>query len=189
MLGLVGKVREDSDEKLSTELRSKGWVGVEKVSSGRRTDGARSYGGKKPLRWCSFLMTFKVLFFLKILFIYWMGNMFWNFETKFKSRKGGSSLLVQWLRIRLPMKRTWVRALVQEDATCHRATKPVRHNYWACTLEPVSHNYRAREPQLLSPCATTTEAHVPRARALQQEKPPQWEARTLQQRVAPARRN
>ena len=32
---------------------------------------------------------------------------------------------------------------------------------------------RACEPQLLSPCATTTEALVPRARALQQEKPPQ----------------
>ena len=35
---------------------------------------------------------------------------------------------------------------------------------------------RDREPQLLSPHATTTEARVPRARALQQEKPPQWEA-------------
>ena len=32
---------------------------------------------------------------------------------------------------------------------------------------------RAREPQLLSPCATITEAHAPRARAPQQEKPPQ----------------
>ena len=31
---------------------------------------------------------------------------------------------------------------------------------------------RAHEPQLLSPSATTTEAHAPRARALQQEKPP-----------------
>ena len=29
----------------------------------------------------------------------------------------------------------------------------------------------ACEPQLLSPRATATEAHVPRARALQQEKP------------------
>ena len=29
----------------------------------------------------------------------------------------------------------------------------------------------ARAPQLLSLCATTTEAHAPRARALQQEKP------------------
>ena len=32
---------------------------------------------------------------------------------------------------------------------------------------------RAREPQLLSPHATTTEAHAPRACAPQQEKPPQ----------------
>ena len=32
---------------------------------------------------------------------------------------------------------------------------------------------RAREPQLLSPRATTTEACAPRACALQQEKPPQ----------------
>ena len=31
----------------------------------------------------------------------------------------------------------------------------------------------AREPQLLSPHATTTEDRVPRARAPQQEKPPQ----------------
>ena len=48
---------------------------------------------------------------------------------------------------------------------------------------------RACEPQLLSPRATATEAHVPRAHALQQEKPPQWEACTPQQRVAPARSN
>ena len=34
-----------------------------------------------------------------------------------------------------------VQALVQEDPTCRRATKPVRHNYRACALEPVSHNY------------------------------------------------
>ena len=32
---------------------------------------------------------------------------------------------------------------------------------------------RAHEPQLLSPPATTTEAHAPRAHAPQQEKPPQ----------------
>ena len=41
---------------------------------------------------------------------------------------------------------------------------------------------RAHKPQLLSPSAITTEAHVPRARALQQEKPQQWEARAPQQR-------
>ena len=48
---------------------------------------------------------------------------------------------------------------------------------------------RAREPQLLSPRATTTEACVPRACAPQQEKPLQWEAHAPQRRVAPARRN
>ena len=48
---------------------------------------------------------------------------------------------------------------------------------------------RAHEPQLLSPWATTTEACSPRASAPQQEKPPQWEARTPQRRVAPVRRN
>ena len=32
---------------------------------------------------------------------------------------------------------------------------------------------RAQEPRLLSPCATTTEARMPRARAPRQEKPPQ----------------
>ena len=41
----------------------------------------------------------------------------------------GGSLVVQWLRIRLPMQGTQVRALVQEDPTCHGATKPVSHNY------------------------------------------------------------
>ena len=38
---------------------------------------------------------------------------------------------------------------------------------------------RAREPQLLSPRAATTEARAPRARAPQQEKPLQWEAQAL----------
>ena len=27
------------------------------------------------------------------------------------------------------------------DPICHRATKPVCHNYGACALQPVSHNY------------------------------------------------
>ena len=84
---------------------------------------------------------------------------------------------------------TQVRALAQEDPTCHGATKPVRHNYWAWALEPTSHNYWALEPQLLSSRATTTEAHAPRACALQQEKPPQWEAHAKQRRVAPTHCN
>ena len=48
---------------------------------------------------------------------------------------------------------------------------------------------RAQEPQLLSPHATTTDVREPRARAPPQEKPPQWEACALPQRVAPARHN
>ena len=41
----------------------------------------------------------------------------------------GTSLVAQWLRIRLPMQWTWVRALVQEDPTCRGATKPVHYSY------------------------------------------------------------
>ena len=41
----------------------------------------------------------------------------------------GTSLVAQWLRIRLPMQGTRVRSLVREDPMFHGATKPVRHNY------------------------------------------------------------
>ena len=62
-------------------------------------------------------------------------------DYKYKERisgekKGGrrTSPVVQWLRIHLPMQGTRVWSLVWEDPTCHRATKPVHHNYWAlCT--------------------------------------------------------
>ena len=63
------------------------------------------------------------------------------------------------------MQGTQVRALVQEDPTCRGATEPMRHN--CCT----------RMQQLLKP------AH------LEPVLRPQWEARTPQRRVAPARRN
>ena len=41
----------------------------------------------------------------------------------------GTSLVAQWLRVHLPMQGTRVLALVQEDPTCCRVTKPVQHNY------------------------------------------------------------
>ena len=44
--------------------------------------------------------------------------------------------------------------------------------------------FRAQELPLLSQCPATTEALCPRARALQQEKPPRWGACTAQWRVA-----
>ena len=70
----------------------------------------------------------------------------------------GASLVAQWLRIRLPMQRTWVWALVQEDPTCRGATRPASHNYWACAS---------------GACAP------------QQERPWQWKAHAPQWRVAP----
>ena len=41
----------------------------------------------------------------------------------------GTSLVAQWLRIRLPMQGTRVQSLVWEDPTCHGATKTMRHSY------------------------------------------------------------
>ena len=46
-----------------------------------------------------------------------------------KIRQSRASLVVQWLRIRLPMQGTRVRALVQVDPTLRGATKPMHHNY------------------------------------------------------------
>ena len=45
-----------------------------------------------------------------------------------KKLRNRASLVAQWLRIHLPMQGTRVPALVQEDPTCHRATKFVHHN-------------------------------------------------------------
>ena len=47
----------------------------------------------------------------------------------------------------------------------------------------------AHARQLLSPCVATTEARAPRARALKQEEPPQWEACAPQRRVFPTGHN
>ena len=51
----------------------------------------------------------------------------------------GTYLVVQWLRIRLPVQGARVRSLVPEDPRCCRATKPV-HHCWALILEPASHS-------------------------------------------------
>ena len=111
-------------------------------------------------------------------------------EYKVEKREPGSRALqpeqalwivLQWLRIHLPMQGTWVQALVREDLTCHGATKPVSHNYWACAPEPASHNYWAHVPQQLKPGRLEP--------VLPNEKPLQWEAHAPQRRVAPTRRN
>ena len=66
-----------------------------------------------------------------------------------------TSLVVQWIRIRLPMQGTWILSLVQEDSTCHGGAKLVCHNYWACVLqllksmrlESVLHNRRSHHDE------------------------------------------
>ena len=65
-----------------------------------------------------------------------------------------------WLRICLLIQGTRVWSLIREDPTCHRATKPVHHNYWAGALEPGLRLLSARAP------------------AVQQEKPLPRGART-----------
>ena len=45
-------------------------------------------------------------------------------------------LVVHWVRVRLPMEGTQVQSLVWEPPTCCEATKPMRHNYWACAPQP-----------------------------------------------------
>ena len=51
-------------------------------------------------------------------------------------RRLGVSLMVQWLRIQLPMQRKLVRSLIREDSTCHVAMKPT-------TTEPMLCNKRS----------------------------------------------
>ena len=40
-----------------------------------------------------------------------------------------TSLVVQRIKIHLPMQGTQVQSLIQEDPTCRRATKSICHNY------------------------------------------------------------
>ena len=50
-------------------------------------------------------------------------------KLRVKIQPEGTSLVAQWLRIRLPMQGTRVRALVREHPTCRGPTKPVPHSY------------------------------------------------------------
>ena len=103
------------------------------------------------------------------------------YKFELKNSWWGTSLVVQWLRIHLPVQGTRVWSLVQEDPTCCEATKPVRHNYWACALEPAHHRYWAHVPQLLKPACLEPMLHNKRSH--------RNEAQAPQRRVAPARRN
>ena len=53
----------------------------------------------------------------------------WSGSLGLEGANYWASLVVQWLRVCLPVQGTRVRALVWEDPTCRRATRPVSHNY------------------------------------------------------------
>ena len=58
-----------------------------------------------------------------------MLNIISHWENANQNYNERAALVVQWLRICLPMQGTRVQALVQEDPTCRGATKPGCHNY------------------------------------------------------------
>ena len=88
--------------------------------------------------------------FLNTKFVYSLQVINNSILDLLKNYNSRASLVVQWLRIHLPMRGTRVRVLVREDPTRHGATKPVHHNYWACMpqllkpvrLEPMLRNKR-----------------------------------------------
>ena len=77
------------------------------------------------------------------------------FPTFSVSRKNSTrtSLVVQWLRIHLPMQGPGVWSLIREDSTCYGQPNP---------------------------CATTAKPMYPRICVLQQEMPQKWEVHAVQ---------
>ena len=59
-----------------------------------------------------------------------------------------ASLMVQRMRIHLPMQGTWIRSLVRENSTRRGAAKPVCHRYGARTPAPSSCCTQANAPTL-----------------------------------------
>ena len=89
-------------------------------------------------------------------------------DVLLNSSNWGTFLIVQWIRIFLPMQRTRVQSLVWEDLTCLRATKHMHHNYWS--------------PHTLDPMLCNKRSHC-------NEKLVQWEACAPQGRAASTRHN
>ena len=113
---------------------------------------------------------------LMILVIY----CFYCRRNELKDEWEGTSLVVQWLRIRLPMQGIWVRALVRGGPTCRGATKPVCHDCWACV------------PQLLKPtCLESVLCNMrsPRTATKSSPRSPQLEKAREQQRRPNAYKN
>ena len=61
------------------------------------------------------------------------------------------SLVVQWMRIHLPMQGTRVQFLVRGDSTCPRAIKPICHSYCTQNNQATTTAHRTTKPEH---CAT-----------------------------------
>ena len=75
----------------------------------------------------SFRLNIQIKFYHKNSTYPNIGEQLWTISSAFSKLKRvifQTSLVVQWLRIHLPMQRTQVQPLVQEDSTCLRAGKP-----------------------------------------------------------------
>ena len=122
----------------------------------------------------------------------------WRDNSNHVKKLFSPSLVVQWIRICLPMQGTQVGSWVQEDSACIGATKPEHHNYRTktctatCTLEPTSHNHwspgarslssAAREASTMrSPC--TTKKRNPRSLQLEKAHTKQWRPHAAEKKI------
>ena len=76
-------------------------------------------------------------------------------ESSYLKENGRTSLVIQWIKIHLPMQGTCVQSLVWEGG-CHRGIKTASHNCWSLCSETREAATRR------SPCTTTRVAPVGR---------------------------
>ena len=120
-----------------------------------------------------------LVFFLKYQLYELMKLIHIGTQCMFKITHQEVSLVTQWSRVCLPMQEIWVWSFIQEDPTCHGATKLVCHIYWTCAPKPRNHNCWAHTLQLLKPPR-------PRTGTQKQQKPPQGEAWASQLESGPS---
>ena len=80
-----------------------------------------------------------------VIILFYPGWPRFNQVTPLKAEFSWTSLVVQWLRIDLPMQGTWVHSLVPGGSVCYGTTKPTHHNHVLRLLKPV--HPRACAPQ------------------------------------------
>ena len=80
-------------------------------------------------------------------------------KVEFRPKKitWGTSLIVQWIGIRMAMQGSRIWSLIWKDPTFYRTTKLMCWNYWACALEPRSCNDWS--PHTLEPTLCNKRSH------------------------------